>query len=74
MISEAAITGKPIYIAQMPSIKNNKRFKEFYNLFESLNISKNLDNRVENWDYQRLNETKRISRYIIDKIKKHDFS
>ena len=74
MISEAAITGKPIYVAQMPSIKRNKRFKEFYNLFESLNITKNLDNRVENWDYQRLNETERISRYIIDKIKKHDFS
>ena len=74
MISEASITGKPIYVAQMPSIKKNKRFKEFYNLFESLNITKNLDNRVENWDYQRLNETKRISRYIIDKIKKYDFS
>ena len=74
MISEAAITGKPIYVAQMPSIKNNKRFKEFYNLFESLNITKNLENRVENWDYQRLNETERISRYIIDKIKKYDFS
>ena len=74
MISEAAITGKPIYVAQMPSIKNNQRFKQFYNLFESLNITKNLENRVENWDYQRLNETERISRYIIDKIKKYDFS
>ena len=74
MISEAAITGKPIYVAQMPSIKNNKRFKEFYSLFESLNITRKLDNRVENWDYQRLNETERISRYIIDKIKKNDFS
>ena len=74
MISEAAITGKPIYIAQVPSIKNNQRFKEFYNLFESLNITKNLDNAVENWNYQRLNETNRISGYIKDKIKKYDFS
>jgi len=74
MISEAAITGKPIYVAQMPSIKNNQRFKEFYNLFESLNITKNLDNSVENWNYQRLNETNRISGYIKDKIKKYDFS
>ena len=38
MISEAAITGKPIYVAQMPTIKNNKRFKSFFNLFVSLNI------------------------------------
>ncbi len=74
MISEAAITGKPIYVAQMSPIKNNKRFKEFFNLFESLKIIKNLDNTVENWNYQKLNETNRISRYIKDKIKKYDFS
>ncbi len=35
MISEAAITGKPIYVAQMPEIKNNRRFKKFFNLFEN---------------------------------------
>ena len=74
MISEAAITGKPIYVAQMPSIKNNKRFKEFFNLFESLKIIKNLDNTVENWDYQKLNEINRISGYIKDKLKEYDFS
>ena len=74
MISEAAITGKPIYVAQMTSIKNNKRFKEFFNLFESLKIIKNLDNTVENWDYQKLNEINRISGYIKDKLKEYDFS
>jgi mitochondrial fission protein ELM1 len=74
MISEAAITGKPIYVAQMPSIKSNQRFKEFFNLFESLNIIKNLDSAVEKWDYEKLDETNRISGYIKDKIKDHDFS
>ena len=74
MISEAAITGKPIYVAQMPPNKNNTRFKEFFNLFESLKVIKNLDNTVENWNYQKLNETYRISRYIKDKIKEYDFS
>jgi hypothetical protein len=74
MISEAALTGKPIYIAQMPTIKSNQRFKEFFNLFESLNIIKNLDTSVENWDYKKLDETSRISSYIKDKINKHDFS
>ena len=74
MISEAALTGKPIYIAQIPTIKSNQRFKEFFNLFESLNIIKNLDTSVENWDYKKLDETNRISSYIKDKINKHDFS
>ena len=33
MISEAAITGKPIYVAQMPNIKKNDRFQKFFQLF-----------------------------------------
>ncbi len=33
MISEAAITGKPIYVAQMPAVKNDHRFKFFFNFF-----------------------------------------
>jgi len=74
MISEAAITGKPIYVAQMPSIKRNQRFKEFFNLFKSLKIIKNLDSSVESWNYEKLDETNRISSYIKDKINKHDFS
>ena len=56
MISEAAITGKPIYVAQMPTIKNNQRFQSFFNLFESLNIIKELNNSVESWTYTKLNE------------------
>ena len=74
MISEAALTGKPIYIAQMPPIKNNKRFQDFYRLFEKLNITKNLNLRIENWTYEKLDETKRVSLYIKDKINNYDFS
>ena len=74
MISEAAITGKPIYVAQMPAIKNNERFKIFFNLFTSLNIIKELGNSVENWTYNKLNETKRIADLISKKIKLNDLS
>ena len=74
MISEAAITGKPIYIAQMPAIKNNQRFKSFFNLFESLNIIKELNNSVESWTYTKLNETNKIANKIKEKIKQYDFS
>ena len=58
----------------MPTVKSNQRFKEFFNLFESLNIIKNLDSAVEKWDYEKLDETNRISGYIKDKIKDYDFS
>jgi len=74
MISGAAITGKPIYVAQMPTIKNNERFKSFFNLFVSLNIIKELGNKVENWTYPKLDETKKIADQIKEKIKLYDFS
>ena len=74
MISEAAITGKPIYVAQMPPIKNNKRFMDFYKLFESLNIIKNLDTVVDNWEYQKLNEVNKISSNLKNKLNNYDFS
>ena len=74
MISESAMTGKPIYVAQMTSVKKNERFEKFFQLFKSLNIIKDLNNSIENWSYKKLNETDRISRYIKEKIKDYDFS
>ena len=74
MISEAAMTGKPIYVAQMPNVKKNARFQKFFELFESLNIIRNLENSVEKWNYKKLNETDRISSYIKDQLKNYDFS
>ena len=74
MISESALTGKPIYVAQMPPVKKNNRFEKFFELFKSLNIIKDLDNSVENWNYEKLNETDKISSYIKEKIKNYEFS
>ncbi len=74
MISEAAMTGKPIYVAQMPAIKNNFRFKNFFELFKSLNIIRDLENKVDYWNYEKINETQRISSYIKDQLKNYDFS
>ena len=74
MISEAAITGKPIYVAHMPHIKNNYRFKKFFEMFKNLNITKDLGDNLEVWKYEKLNETDRISGYIKSKIKNYDIS
>tara|TARA_X000001036_G_scaffold140511_1_gene133264 strand:- start:1539 stop:2489 length:951 start_codon:yes stop_codon:yes gene_type:complete len=74
MISEAAMTGKPIYVAQMPTSKKNKRFDKFFDLFKSLNIIKDLGNSLEEWNYDKLSESDRISGYIKEKIKNYDFS
>jgi len=68
MISEAALTGKPIYIASILPKKNDKRFQKFRNLFRELNIIRNLGEEVENWNYQKLDETNRVANIIKQKI------
>ena len=68
MISEAALTGKPIYIASILPKKNDKRFQRFRNLFRELNITRNLGEEVENWNYQKLDETNRVADIIKHKI------
>ncbi len=69
MISEAAITGKPIYIAEIPAKKNDQRIKKFKELFYQLNIIKKLETTLEIWDYEILNETSRIANEIKKKLK-----
>ena len=69
MISEAAITGKPIYVAMIPPKRNDKRFKKFRSLFEELNIIKELGNELTSWSYKSLDETNRIALEIKEKIK-----
>jgi len=69
MISEAALTGKPIYIANIEPKKNDNRFQKFRNLFKELNITRNLGEDLENWNYQKLDETNRVAKIINHKIK-----
>ena len=69
MISEAAITGKPVYIAMMKAVKNNYRFKNFYTKLNKLGITKELENNVETWSYDNLNEVNRIAPLIKSKMK-----
>ena len=68
MISEAALTGKPIYVANILPRKNDKRFQNFRNLFRKLNIIRNLGEMEENWNYQKLDETNRVAKIIKNKI------
>ena len=68
MISEAALTGKPIYVANILPKKNDRRLQEFRNLFRKLNIIRNLGELEENWSYQKLDETNRVAKIIKQKL------
>jgi len=64
MISEAALTGKPVYVAMMETKRNDKRFKEFRKLFENMNILRKLDDKLETWSYEKLDEANRVAELI----------
>jgi len=70
MISEAATSGKPIFVAHMKAKRNNYRFKRFFELFKQMGITKDLGEKIESWTYKQHNEAVRIANELKDKIKK----
>ena len=68
MISEAALTGKHIYVAMIPATRDDKRFQKFRNLLESMNIIRKLEDEMHTWSYDKLDETNRIARLIKEKL------
>ncbi len=68
MISEAALTGKPVYVAMIPAMRNDKRFKKFRDLLESMNIIRKLEDSLDTWSYEKLDETNRIAKQIKEKL------
>ena len=71
MISEAAVTGKPVYMAMMKPKRRIRRFQSFYSQFKSLGIAKELTDTIDNWSYDKLDEVNRIAPLIKDKMKKN---
>ena len=69
MISEAATSGKPVFVAHMKAKRNNYRFKRFFELFKQLGITRDLGEKVETWTYNKHNEAQRIALEIKNKIK-----
>jgi len=69
MISEAATSGKPIFVAHMKAKRNNYRFKRFFELFKQMGIIRDLGEKVETWTYNKHNEAQRIALEIKKMIK-----
>ena len=68
MISEAATSGKPIFVAHMKPKRNNYRFQKFFQLFKEMGIIRNLGEQADSWTYNKLNEAERIAMHINNKM------
>tara|TARA_B100000767_G_C19704169_1_gene509734 strand:+ start:186 stop:1136 length:951 start_codon:yes stop_codon:yes gene_type:complete len=71
MISESAVTGKPIYVAHMQSTRNNYRFEKFYKQFRELGIIRDLGNSIDTWSYNQLDEANRLAPTIKERMKEN---
>ena len=60
MTSEAAETGKPIYIVRLKG-KGSNRFERFFESFVNEGFVRWYDGNIENWDYTPPGETARIA-------------
>ena len=69
MIYEEATSGKPIFIAHMNAKRNNYRFKRFFDLFNKMEITRDLGEKLESWTYNKHNEAEKIATLINNKIK-----
>ena len=70
MISECAFTGKPIFVHHLPFKRLSKRIKYFHNEFERLKIVRKFltNSKLIKWEYKRLDEAKRISGILKERI------
>ena len=68
MISECAITQKPIFVAKMKAKRRNTRFEYFLNSFKEKGIVRFLGENVDYWSYPILDETNRIAKIIKERL------
>ncbi len=70
MISEASVSGMPIYVYHLPFKRRSIRLIRFHNEFNNLKITKDFIslNILENWSYDKLNESERIAGIIKERI------
>jgi mitochondrial fission protein ELM1 len=68
MISECAITQKPIFVAKMKAKGRNKRFEYFLNSFKKKGIIRFLGESTDCWKYPALDETNRIATIIKERL------
>lgn len=66
MVSEAASTGKPVYVAAMDG--GSARFEAFHALLREEGVTRPFDGSLASWSYEPVNDTPRIAAEIRRRI------
>ncbi len=68
MISEAAGTGKPIYLFPLTRLRQSRRMIDFQNAMISRHFVRWFDGKLDTWSYDPLNETRRVADLVLKKL------
>jgi len=63
MACEAAATGKPVHIYPLPG--GSAKFRQFHESLARRGIARPFTGKIENWSYEKLDETGRAARAIL---------
>lgn len=66
MVSEAASTGRPVHLAELPG--GSAKFRRFHRAMLEGGYVRRFAGRVERWDYERLDETARVARAVRERV------
>lgn len=64
MISEAAATGRPVFVEMLPEARTSKRFHRFYESFRTAGITRPFAEELGEWSYTPPNATMQIAEEI----------
>lgn len=68
MISEAAATGRPVFVEMLPEARSSKRFHRFYESFQSAGITRPFAGELGEWVYTPPNATLQIAKEILKRM------
>ncbi len=68
MLTEAAATGKPVYMVDLTERRRATRFRRFHQSFHRRGYVRTFDGELDHWDYEPPNDTARIAQYIRSEL------
>ena len=68
MISEAAATGRPVFVAAPRTKRPARRFERFHRSFEAAGVTRPFEGKLELWEYAPLTEARRIARIVLHQM------
>jgi mitochondrial fission protein ELM1 len=68
MVTEAAATGRPVFVQELSEKRRATRFRRFHQMFYDEGITRPFEGRLAEWGYEPVNDTLNIAKTIQERI------